>query len=128
MGKVSWDTLYYPCHKNNKNPNLLSTRRKGPIWFFSWWLVSSWHQGWVGMMWRLTGGPIRGEYFTLIPNKIFGKSFPFLVFWGRFSSFWPMILKFFQNSNKMCKLLCRLYGLRVTFGEEFVCSLWEKFH
>ena len=72
-------------------------------------------------------GSSRAEYFTLFPNEIFGKSFPFLVFWGRVSSFWQMFLKLFENSNEICKLLCWLYGLRVTFGEEFVCSLWEKF-
>ena len=38
----------------------------------------------------LKGWNIRGEYFTLFPNKIFGKSFHLLVFWGRVSSFLPM--------------------------------------
>ena len=33
---------------------------------------------------------IRGEYFTLFPNKIFGKSFPFWVFWV----FWVRVSSF----------------------------------
>ena len=64
------------------------------------------------------------HYFQI---KYLGKVFLFLVFWGRVSSCWQMFLKLFENSNEICELSCRLYGLRVTFWEEFVCSLWEKF-
>ena len=52
--------------------------------------------------------------------KYLGKVSIFLVFWGRVSSF-------FANSNEKYELSCGFYGLRVTFGEEFVSSLWEKF-
>ena len=51
------------------------------------------------------------------------------LFWYFGKSFFILtnVIKILENSNEICELLCRFYGLRVTFGEEFVCSLWEKF-
>ena len=78
---------------------------------------------------KMNPNPCRVEYFRLLPNEIFGKSFPFMVFLGKVSSFWRRFFNFFGNSDEKHESLCWLYGLCVTFGEEIVCRIlvkWKK--
>ena len=64
--------------------------------------------------------PLRMNILHYSQIKYLGKVSIFWCFWGE-------LLLFFANSNEKYELSCRLYGLRVTFGEEFVSILWEMF-
>ena len=64
-----------------------------------------------------------GEFLTF-PNKIFGKGSHILIFLERVSSFW--LINFLEHSSEKHRLICQLYGLCITFGEEPLSGLWGK--